>query len=72
MEKKTILIKNFKSREEAENVKTVFQNVKGVVSVTIDYPARLVTLKTTEEFSAPKIRELFKENKFEFEIERID
>lgn len=43
-----------------------------MVSVSIDYPARIVTLKTSEDFSDPKIRRLFKENKFEFEIEKID
>lgn len=72
MMKKNIVIKNFKSREEAENVKTVFEGIKGVVSVSIDYPARIVTLKTSEDFSDSKIRSLFKENKFEFEIEKID
>ncbi|WP_448821430.1 hypothetical protein [Cetobacterium sp.] len=72
MMKKNIIIKNFKSREEAENVKTVFEGIKGVISVSIDYPARIVTLKTTEDFSDPKIRNLFKENEFDFEIEKIE
>lgn len=72
MMKKTILVKNFKSREDADMVKTVFENIKEVDSVTIDYPARLITLKTNEDFSAPKIRELFKRNHFDFEIEKIE
>ena len=72
MMKKNIIIKNFQSSEAAANVKTGIEGIKGVISVSIDYPARIVTLKTTEDFSNPKIRNLFKENEFDFEIEKIE
>ncbi|MBC2856064.1 MAG: hypothetical protein RR191_03955 [Cetobacterium sp.] len=70
--KKTIWIKNFVSRENADNIKSVFTDIKEVDSITVDYDARTVVLKTSEVFSDAKIRELFKRANSTYEILKIE
>lgn len=70
--KKTIWIKNFVSRENADNIKYVFADIKEINSITVDYDSRTVVLKTSELFTDAKIREIFKRANSTYEILKIE